>query len=396
MASRRQVKQLYYITHIDNLSSILRTGILSHQRIEAGTIRYTPIYDAEIVANRRARTTPDGHSLWVFANLYFQPRNAMLYRVLLTRQLEEVVVLGVDADIMAETGSFIAVGNAASLSSEIVPSTDAKRVLPEIRKSIDNDWWTEEIGLKRKMMAELLVPEVVRQEYIRAIYVGNHAAASQVRKSVAGAPSLTPPPEVVVEPYMFFEPARSLSITPRLSVIEGDMFFSKVQTLTISVNTVGVMGKGLASRAKYQFPDVYVRYQDVCRAKRLTMGAPYLYKRETSLDYQLAADSGTLPNGNSETWFLLFPTKRHWRENSDIVGIEEGLHWVVENYSSEGIKSLAMPALGCGLGRLDWRDVGPLMSRYLTKLDIPVRIYLPAEKRVSDEHLRPDFLLRTT
>jgi hypothetical protein len=52
-------------------------------------------------------------------------------------------------------------------------------------------------------------------------------------------------------------------------------------------------------------------------------------------------------------WFLLFPTRRHWREKSDIGGIEKGLQWIRDNYRREGIQSLAIPALGCGLGGLD-------------------------------------------
>lgn len=66
-----------------------------------------------------------------------------------------------------------------------------------------------------------------------------------------------------------------------------------MQTLAVSVNTVGVMGKGLASRVKYQFPDVYVRYQDVCKTRELELGKPYLYKRESSLD-SLLADEGEI------------------------------------------------------------------------------------------------------
>ena len=123
------------------------------------------------------------------------------------------------------------------------------------------------------------------------------------------------------------------------------------------------------------------------------MGQPQLYKRETSLDYELADETQSLPNGNAEKWFLLFPTKRNWRERSDISGIEEGLNWLANNYKQEGIKSLALPALGCGLGRLDWKDVGPLMCRYLKNFDINVVIYLPAERKISKEFLTKDFLL---
>lgn len=76
---RRQLNELYYITHIDNVPSILTRGILSHSRIVSGNVPFTPIYNAEIVSNRRNRKTPDGKSLWDYANLYFQPaeRNAI-------------------------------------------------------------------------------------------------------------------------------------------------------------------------------------------------------------------------------------------------------------------------------------------------------------------------------
>jgi len=93
------------------------------------------------------------------------------------------------------------------------------------------------------------------------------------------------------------------------------------------------------------------------------MGKPYIYK-------------------NSFPFLLLFPTKNHWRENADLIGIEQGMCWLEANYKKEGIKSLALPALGCGLGNLEWKDVGPMMCKHLVDFDIPVQIYLLAEKQV--------------
>src|SRR5690606_15007770 len=148
-----------------------------------------------------------------------------------------------------------------------------------------------------------------------------------------------------------------------LSLVDGDMFFSQMQTLTISVNCVGVMGKGLASRAKYQFPGMYVKYQDLCKEKKLALGKPYVLKKEYSLDEELAESPESL-RSVEETQFLLFPTKNHWRQRSDIGGIEDGLKELVKNYKRVGIESLATPALGCGLGQLKWSDVGPLMGKY--------------------------------
>ncbi|MDE0502559.1 MAG: macro domain-containing protein, partial [Candidatus Poribacteria bacterium] len=198
---------------------------------------------------------------------------------------------------------------------------------------------------------------------------------------------------VIPEPHMFFQPGSRTQIGNNVSLVDGDMFFSTMHTLTISVNLQGVMGKGLASRAKYQFPDVYVEYQDACRARKITATRPYLYKRETSLDYELADPSLPLSTPNAVKWFLLFATKRKWRENSRLDDIEAGLDWVKGNYKKEKIESLAMPALGCGLGNLSWADVGPLMCKYLHGLEIQVAIYLPREHETTEQYLDEAYLL---
>ncbi|MDI6736274.1 MAG: DarT ssDNA thymidine ADP-ribosyltransferase family protein [bacterium] len=388
MASK--IRHLYYITHIDNLSSILKYGILSHKQIEERKISYTPIYDKEIIENRHNKLVPgsSGRNLWDFANLYFQPRNPMLYRVIYEKSVNDIIVIALKSDILNRDDIFISLGNAASFATEILPEKEGKQALYKLTKILDKEWWTEESGDKRKIMAECLVPEMILPEYIHTIYVAHHDIANKVKELLPSTDI-----SVVPQPNIFFKPSREIEITPLLYITDGDMFFSRMQTLTISVNCVGIMGKGLASRAKWQFPDVYVQYQYAYRNRTLLMGKPYLYKREGSLDYQFADEPATLKNGNTVTWFLLFPTKQHWKENADIKGIEKGLNWIVDNYKKEGIKSLALPALGCGLGNLKWQDVGPLMCKYLSKLDIPIRIYLPTEKKVYEEYFTKKFLI---
>jgi O-acetyl-ADP-ribose deacetylase (regulator of RNase III) len=237
-------------------------------------------------------------------------------------------------------------------------------------------------------MAECLVPDRVPGEYIHSVYVASQSVAEKVRRMNLGREV-----PIVPEPAMFFQPAKRFRVTDRLSLVEGDMFFSQMQTLTVSVNTVGIMGKGLASRAKYQFPDVYVVYQDACRRKALRMGVPYLYKREAFMDEDLADEPRTMSGPNANKWFLLFATKRHWRDESDLDGIDQGLQWIKENYKKEGIRSLALPALGCGLGKLEWEKVGPIMCREMASLDIPVTVYLPRERDIPEKFLSLDFLL---
>ena len=392
MAKKQHIKSLYYITHVNNLPSILQRGILSHEQVENQGVQTEPIYNKEIVGKRQLIKAPDGKNLWEFANLYFQPRNAMLYQVIHNADPKDIAIVAVKPQILNIPGSFIATGNAAHSLSGIVPIGEGIKIITGMWDVLQSDWWKEEDGSKRKIMAECLIPNSVPPEFIQTIYVSGHKVAETTKALIATVPKSPP---IVPDKHRFFQPTRRYSLTNRLSLVDGDMFFSTMQTLTISVNTVGIMGKGLASRTKYQFPDVYVVYQDLCRRKVLKMGKPALYKREASLDTQLADDPSSLPDLNQNKWFLLFATKRHWREDSDIKGIEEGLQWIRDTYKPEGIQSLAVPALGCGLGKLEWRDVGPLMCKYLVDLEIPVVIYLPQEEKMPQEYLERRFLLGT-
>lgn len=388
MSSRLRVPGLYYITHIDNLCSILEKGILSHQAIINEDVAFTAIYDEEIVTNRSHIQTPNGKNLWDYANVFFQARNPMLYRVLIEKSENDIAIVRVQSTILNDNNIFITTGNAAHSLSEILPPQKGRKILKKILKNTDKTWWRPDDGSKREIMAECLVPNRIPQSNITGIYVASVEIADRVR-SIVDQYS-TP---VIPEPWMFFKPGVQSVLSPYLSLVLGDMFFSRMQTLTISVNTMGIMGKGLASRAKYQFPAIYVAYQDMCRSKKLRMGKPVVYTTEDSLDHQLADEPQYLVNGLKETKFLLFATKDHWRYRANIDGIEEGLQWLQKNHVKEGIESLAIPSLGCGLGRLDWKDVGPLLCRYLSALMIPVQIYLPAEEKISAELLTRDYLL---
>lgn len=382
------IRNLYYITHIDNLPSILEKGILSHERIEDDQIPFARIYNTEIVNVRREKSTPDQKSLWSYANLYFQPRNPMMYRLVHESGVSNLAVLGVSEKVLQTPDIFISDGNAANTPTQFYPISSGLKVLRRQRKILQSEWWNTLDGSKRKIMAECLIPDSIGSEFINSVYVANEETRMRVSKKI-GSRSIN----IIPEPKMFFQPNRRDKIGENISLIDGDMFFSNLQTLTISVNLQGVMGKGLASRAKYQFPDVYVAYQDACRSRRVTATKPYLYKREGSLDEELADHGSELHTPNAVKWFLLFATKRKWRENSRMEDIEGGLNWVQRNFKAQNIQSLAMPALGCGLGGLDWRDVGPLMCKYLHGIGIPVAIYLPREGTIPQEYLNESHLL---
>jgi O-acetyl-ADP-ribose deacetylase (regulator of RNase III) len=85
-------------------------------------------------------------------------------------------------------------------------------------------------------------------------------------------------------------------------------------------------------------------------------------------------------------YIVNFPTKRHWRSKSRIEDIESGLHALADEIQRLGIRSIAVPALGCGNGGLDWQDVRPRIEAVLGVLpDVEVLVYAPQDAPAPDE-----------
>lgn len=152
-----------------------------------------------------------------------------------------------------------------------------------------------------------------------------------------------------------------------IEYIEGDIFDSPAQVIVNTVNTVGVMGKGLALSFKKRYPDMFESYKKVCEKHQLTIGKLMLHQE-------------------ADHWILLFPTKENWRNPSKLEYIEKGLMKFVSTYAEKHITSIAFPKLGCGNGELDWNLVRPLMERYLKPLPIDVYIYLGVNNDNLPEH----------
>ena len=377
---------VYYLCHIDNLATILERGVLSRSKVEQEEIAHSDIHHSGVLG-RRDKQLPNGRMLKEYVNLYFCARNAMLYRVICNLGRENLIILQIDPAIIQSPDTYVSDRNAAASSAHFYPARDYQKIIDF--KILKKAYWSDSDDTKQRMMAEVLVPDQIASDKIIGIFLHkpNHAIAS-----LAAAKRV----EVSVEPKLFFRPTYLERIEgTSISLSMGDMFFSSMQTFTISVNIVGVMGRGLASRTKYQFPDAYVRYQDDCKHKKLRIGKPTLYKRATRIEEELADNAALLQEEelNGARWFLFFPTKRHWRENSRLDDIEQSLQWLVDHYLKEGIQSIALPALGCGLGNLQWRDVGPLMCRYLNRMSIRSCIYLPMEHTPDQKYLSAEYLL---
>jgi O-acetyl-ADP-ribose deacetylase (regulator of RNase III) len=142
----------------------------------------------------------------------------------------------------------------------------------------------------------------------------------------------------------------------------GDLLAAKVDALVNAVNVVGVMGKGLALAFKKQFPDNFAAYQRACETGELTIGRAFVFDRSPA----------------TPRWIINFPTKRHWREASKLEDIRAGLPDLIEHVQQKAISSIAIPALGCGLGGLDWTVVRPMIvDAFVSIPSTRVLLYAP-------------------
>ena len=147
-----------------------------------------------------------------------------------------------------------------------------------------------------------------------------------------------------------------------ITYTEGNIFDSESDCLINPVNCVGVMGKGLALQFKIRFPNNFHAYQILCNKRILRPGSVMLH--ETRL--------------NQPRYIIIFPTKDHWRNKSELEYIQTGLGALVRLVKEKNIASLSLPPLGCGLGGLSWTEVEPLIERHLAPLvKTPITVYLP-------------------
>lgn len=145
--------------------------------------------------------------------------------------------------------------------------------------------------------------------------------------------------------------------------MRGNLLDAHAEALVNTVNTVGIMGKGIALQFKKVYPENFKAYKQACNAKTLEPGRMLTYD---------------LGNFEGPRFIINFPTKTHWRAKSKIGDIEKGLESLIEEVKRLKIKSIAVPPLGCGNGGLEWRDVFPLIEEAFKKVpDVHVFLYEP-------------------
>lgn len=144
-----------------------------------------------------------------------------------------------------------------------------------------------------------------------------------------------------------------------ISLEYGSIFDADVDAIVNPVNCVGAMGKGLALEFKKRYPAYFLNYQSACKANELAPGKLLIYPNEKPL------------------FIISFPTKIHWKNKSEYGFIVEGLFQLYKMCFNNPIKSIAIPALGCGLGGLEWKVIEEMITITFESTDIDVKIFPP-------------------
>lgn len=151
----------------------------------------------------------------------------------------------------------------------------------------------------------------------------------------------------------------------------GNLLTAEAEALVNTVNTVGVMGKGIALQFKRAFPDNFAAYEQACKDGKLEPGQMLVFQ------------PGLL---NGPRFIINFPTKRHWRGSARLEDIDSGLRALIDEVKRLRIRSIAVPPLGCGNGGLDWRDVKPrIVEAFQVVPDVRVLLFAPGEAPAPSE-----------
>jgi len=142
-----------------------------------------------------------------------------------------------------------------------------------------------------------------------------------------------------------------------IQYVKGDIFQSDCEVWVNPVNTVGVMGAGLAKKFKDRYPAVFKDYAQTCKLGVIKIGNVILHE----VDHP--------------KFIASFPTKKHWKDSSRLSYILLGLQSLQLRVNEYGIKSIAMPKIGCGLGGLDWEEVRPEIEKIFGEHPVRVVVY---------------------
>lgn len=142
---------------------------------------------------------------------------------------------------------------------------------------------------------------------------------------------------------------------------QGNLFEDEAEAFVNAVNLVGVMGAGIALQFKKRYPEMFKDYKKQCKAGKLALGTMHVYKRKEE----------------NPKYIINFPTLYHWKDKSKLKDIKQGLEDLLTVVKKKKIKSIAIPALGCGVGGLEWREVKQVIENTFKDSKVQVHLYEP-------------------
>ena len=240
------------------------------------------------------------------------------------------------------------------LTLHVAETTDpeVRAVLSVCREAIEN------LGLRRTPVSDAILVDLEKMPALKYL----DAVDTQITEDALEAFAATRP-GFRCSPRLARDPVPTIAMEKGTgSILEAD-----VEALVNPVNCVGVMGKGLALAFKEAFPEVFREYVPACEDGKLVLGRVQVVARKAA---------------HGPKFVINFPTKNHWREKSRLEDIKAGLVDLASHLQNGKIASVAIPALGCGLGGLDWKVVRELIVATLVahlnvKHDMRIVIFAP-------------------
>lgn len=367
---------IYHIVHVDRLPSIIGTGGLLcdaeiGQRKRSGHQVGTDIGISDI-KQRRLRTTLSsrpGLCVGECVPFYFCYRSVMLHAIHVGH--DELAYRGGQHPIvhleasLQDTVEWAKENDcrwAFTTTSAATGDFDDYADLSELERiswgSVHKRYWRR---CKKWKQAEFLVEKFFPWSLVRRIGVCTQETLHRVSGAIATAAHK---PVASVEPAWYYDAdGRERKTVATFKSETSNILEEDAEALVNTVNCVGVMGRGVALEFKRAFPKNFSAYADACKHREVKPGRMFVF------------ETGHLSNPR---FVVNFPTKRHWRDKSRMEDIESGLLDLASEIRDRDIRSIAIPALGCGLGGLNWSEVRPKIEEVLGDIsDLHVAVFEP-------------------
>ena len=325
--------KIYHIVHVDRLASISADDLLCDAQVRRQRRSGTTIGMDSVKQRRLANPVKcrPGLNVGDCVPFYFCPRSIMLY-VIFKKEHQSLSYRGGQEPI---------VHLVADLQETVDWAERNERQWAFTLSNAGSGYFDDYCDL-----AQL---QKINREAIEARnhFHGHRSSASactpRMRTTKPDAPLLQPHTSLPSRSgHVGTIDTRQLVMTMRFAT--GDILAEGAEALVNTVNCVGVMGKGIALQFKKAFPENFRAYAKACQRGEVKLGAMFVFR------------TGTVTNPR---YIINFPTKHHWRSNSRIEAIDMGLKDLARVIRAHGIRSIALPPLGCGLGGLDWGNVRP-------------------------------------